>query len=32
VPPVQVGLRPDLRRSLVWLWRRASGEPIPPLR
>ncbi|HKX93854.1 MAG TPA: metal-dependent hydrolase, partial [Methylibium sp.] len=32
VPPVQVGLRPDLRRSLVWLWRRASGEPLPPLR
>lgn len=32
VTPVQVGLRPDLRRGLAWLWRRASGEPIPPLR
>lgn len=27
-----VGTRPDLRRGLPWLWRRALGEPLPPPR
>lgn len=30
--PEQVGTRPDLRRGLTWLWRRALGEPLPPPR
>jgi inner membrane protein len=30
--PVQVGVRPDLRRGLAWLWRRALGQPLPPPR
>lgn len=32
VPPRQAGTRPDLRRALPWLWRRAWGEPLPPPR
>jgi inner membrane protein len=28
----QIGARPDLRRGLAWLWRRALGEPLPPPR
>jgi inner membrane protein len=28
----QVGARPDLRRGLPWLWRRALGEALPPPR
>ncbi len=31
-PTVQVGARPDLQRSLPWLWRRALGERLPPPR
>lgn len=31
-PPVQVGTRPDTRRVLPWLWRRALGEPLAPPR
>ena len=30
--PVQLGTRPDVRRGLPWLWRRAWGEPLPPPR
>ena len=30
--PVQLGSRPDVRRGLPWLWRRAWGEPLPPPR
>lgn len=30
--PQQLGSRPDLQRGLAWLWRRASGEPVPPPR
>ena len=30
--PEQIGMRPDLRRGLAWLWRRALGEPLPPPR
>ena len=30
--PVQVVARPDFRRGLPWLWRRAWGEPLPPPR
>lgn len=32
VPPEQLGARPDLRRGLPWLWRRAWGVPLPPPR
>jgi inner membrane protein len=32
VPSVQVGSRPDLGRSLPWLWHRALGTPLPPPR
>ncbi len=28
----RVGARPDIRRGLPWLWRRALGEPLPPPR
>jgi inner membrane protein len=31
-PTLQVGTRPDTRRVLPWLWRRALGEPLPPPR
>ncbi len=31
-PTVQIGSRPDVRRGLAWLWRRALGEPLPPPR
>ena len=31
-PPVQIGTRPDVARTLSWLWRRALGEPLPPPR
>jgi inner membrane protein len=31
-PSVQVGSRPDIGRTLPWLWRRALGEPVPPPR
>ena len=30
--PEQIGMRPDLKRGLPWLWRRALGEPLPPPR
>jgi inner membrane protein len=30
--PRQVGRRPDVRRGLDWLWRRALGAPIAPPR
>ncbi len=30
--PEQVGTRPDVKRGLSWLWRRALGEPLPPPR
>ena len=30
--PEQVGSRPDLRRGLAWIARRALGEPLPPPR
>lgn len=30
--PQQLGSRPDLRRGIAWLWRRAAGEPLPPPR
>jgi inner membrane protein len=30
--PEQLGARPDFRRALPWLWRRAWGEPLPPPR
>lgn len=30
--PEQIGMRPDLKRGLSWLWRRALGEPLPPPR
>jgi inner membrane protein len=32
VPSVQVGSRPDLERTLPWLWHRALGTPLPPPR
>jgi len=32
LPALQVGARPDLRRGLPWLWRRAGGDPLPPPR
>ncbi|RVT48947.1 metal-dependent hydrolase [Rubrivivax albus] len=28
----QIGSRPDVKRGLSWLWRRAGGEPLPPPR
>ena len=31
-PPLQVGSRPEMRRTLPWLWRRARGELLPPPR
>ena len=30
--PEHLGARPDFRRALPWLWRRAWGEPLPPPR
>ena len=30
--PQQVGSTPDIERGLLWLWRRALGEPLPPPR
>jgi inner membrane protein len=30
--PEQQGMRTDIRRGLAWLWRRALGQPLPPLR
>ena len=30
--PRRVGARIDLERGLPWLWRRLSGEPVPPPR
>lgn len=32
VPAVQQGARPDIGRTLAWMWRRAAGEPLPPPR
>ncbi len=31
-PSEQIGARPDLRRGLPWLWRRALGKTLPPPR
>jgi inner membrane protein len=30
--PVAAGQRPDVQRTLPWLWRRLQGEPIAPPR
>lgn len=32
VPAFTVGMRPDVDRTLPWLWRRLLGEPLPPPR
>lgn len=32
IPAQQIATRLDFERGLSWLWRRASGEPLPPPR
>ena len=31
-PPVSIATRPDIARTLSWLWLRALGGPMPPPR
>lgn len=32
VPATTVGMRPDVQRTLPWLWQRLLGRPLPPPR